>query len=48
MSPDDFDKIREIVASEVAAQFNKEQVNGRNMRGNIIAICNKLGIAPKQ
>lgn len=48
MTPEDFDKIREIVASEVAAQFNKEQVNGRNMRGNIIAICNKLGIAPKQ
>lgn len=48
MQPEDFDKIREIVREEVTAQFAKEQANGRNLRGNVLAIAKKLGVPVKE
>lgn len=50
MKPEDFDKIRAIVAAEtekaVEAAFTKDQKNGRNLRANIVAIARKVGVVP--
>lgn len=47
MKPEDWTKLEEIVRSAVAAEFQKAQVNGRNLRSNIVAIARKLGVKPK-
>ena len=48
MQPQDFDKIRAIVREEIAAELKQQQLNGRNLRANILAIANKLGVKPKE
>ena len=48
MQPEDFDKIRTIVREEIAAELKQQQLNGRNLRANILAIANKLGVKPKE
>lgn len=47
MRPEDFDKIREIVAEEVKKGLAVEQANGRTLRANVVEIAKKLGVKAK-
>lgn len=49
MPLNDADKawIKATVEAAIAAAFNKEQANGRNLRGNVVAIAKKLGVTAK-
>jgi hypothetical protein len=48
MPLNDADKkwIEQTVTKAVAAEFAKEQKNGRTLRGTVAAIANKLGVKP--
>lgn len=50
MPLNDADKaaIRDIVKTEVAAAFAKEQANGRTLRETVMAIANKVGVKAKK
>lgn len=47
MQAEDFDKIRTIVADEVAKALKVEQANGRTLRANVVEIAKKLGVKAK-
>lgn len=49
MPLNDTDKqwIKDTVEAAITAAFNKEQANGRNLRGNVVAIAKKLGVPAK-
>lgn len=46
MQAEDWDRLEQIVTKAVAAEFAKEQKNGRTLRGTVAAIANKLGVKP--
>lgn len=48
MRDEDWERLEKIVTKAVQDEFVKEQVNGRNMRSNLVAIARKLGVKPKE
>jgi hypothetical protein len=46
MREEDWDRLEKTFAKIVAAEFAKEQKNGRTLRGTVAAIANKLGVKP--